>query len=666
VSVFLKFFELTRMALPLAALLAVWAATPARSASVVAGKDLLSLSIEDLMQIEVTSVSKHAQKLSEAPAAVTVLTSEDIRRSGMTTIPDMLRMVPGLHVASIDSHTWAVTARGFNGQFANKLLVMIDGRTVYTPLFSGVYWDVQDLVLEDIDRIEVVRGPGGSVWGANAVNGVINVITKKAADTQGLLVSSLGGSLERTSTSARYGGMLGDDVHYRASVKYFNRGDFDNRGGVNAHDEWDVARGAARVDWEPTDADQLTLQGDFYDGNADGTTLPAGPFPPSHNDSDLQGGNVLARWVHSFSEQSDFQLQTYYDRTDRDATILREERDTFDLEVQHHFRPLSRNNVIWGMGYRLTHDDIRNSPGVTFDPTNRTVHLGSAFLQDEISLIPDRVTLTLGSKFEYGSYAGFEIQPTARVLWTPSERHSVWAAVSRAIRAPSRSENDVTLIVPTSPTEFDLLQGENSFDSEELWAYELGYRARPLDFISIDAAAYYNDYDELRSVEDGGTVVNFPFLGADTTFFSGDNKLTAEGYGVELSSTWSAFDFWRLTGGYTLMVLDVHRGNSTDPTAKGQEDDTPEHQFFFRSVLDLPSNFELDAAVYFVGKVRNQDVGQYARFDLRLGWEPIPNLELSLVGQNLAESSHDEFGTSFTTLPTSVPRSGYGKITWRY
>jgi iron complex outermembrane receptor protein len=625
--------------------------------------DLLNLSIEDLMKVEVTTVSKRAQPISQAPAAVTVITSEDIRRSGMTNVPDLLRMVPGLHVANIDASTWAITARGFNSQFANKLLVMIDGRSVYTPLFSGVYWDVQDLLLEDIERIEVVRGPGGTLWGANAVNGVINIITKDAAQTQGLLATGLGGNVDRAQAGVRYGGAISDSAHYRAYVKYWNRDDFDDRG-VHAHDHWDAARGGFRADWQPTDADRVTLQGDYYGGETRETSLLL-----SQSDTDINGGNAIGRWTHTLSEDSDVQLRLWYDRTERDGDLLAEDRDTFDAELQHHFRPFERHDVVWGAGYRLTADRIDNSGAIVFQPRKRTVELGSGFVQDEISVIENLLSLTIGTKLEYNDYTHLEFLPNARALFTPWERHSFWLAVSRAVRAPSRAENDVSLLVPSStppPPNFQQLRGDSGFDSEKVLAFELGYRAQPFTRVSFDVAGYYNIFNDLRSLELRAPLFNFPAPGQITVPLVAENKLDARGYGVEVSGAWNVVDFWRLDAGYTLMLLDIEQQDSVDPTAKGQEEDTPSHQFFVRSRVDLPWHFEFDTAVYWVDEVANQGVNDYARLDARLGWHPLPSLELSLAGQNLAQHDHDEFGPSFTALPTSVPRGFYGKVTWHY
>ena len=659
VAAFIRLFQRHWISFALAAL----ALTPRGAGAEPADVDLLSLSIEDLMKIEVTTVSKRAQPLSAAPAAVTVITSEDIRRSGMTNVPDMLRSVPGLHVANIDSNTWAITARGFNSQFANKLLVMIDGRSVYTPLFSGVYWDVQDLMLEDIDRIEVVRGPGGTMWGANAVNGVINIITKEAAQTQGLLVSALGGSLDRVQAGVRYGGELSERAHYRAYLKYLNRDDFEERGGARAHDEWDVARGGLRFDWSPTDADHVTLQGDYYGGESEETSLLL-----DQSSTDLGGGNAIGSWSHEFSETSDVQLRLWYDRTERDGDLLGEDRDTFDAELQHRFSPFERHDLMWGAGYRVTADEIDSSNAVGFVPDDRTVELASGFVQDEIAVVEDLLSLTLGTKLEYNDYSHLEFLPNARALLTPWERHSFWAAVSRAVRAPSRAENDVVLLVPSAPPppHFLQLNGDGHFEAENLLAFELGYRAHPFARTSIDIAAYYNVYDDLRSLEPRAALINFPAPGLVTVPLVADNRLDARGYGVEVSGVWSVTESWRLDAGYTLMLLDIQQRNSADPSAQGQEDDTPANQFHLGSRLDLPWNFELDTALYWVDRVSNQQVEDYARLDARLGWRPFPQLDLSIVGQNLAQGEHDEFGPSFTALPTSVPRSFYGKVTWRY
>ena len=652
-SAFLKVSGLTRIACPLAILLAVWVALPARGATV--GKDdLLSLSFEDLMQIEVTSVSKHAQPLAEAAAAITVLDGEDIRRSGFTTIPEALRLVPGLAVARIDANKWAITARGFNSQFANKLLVLIDGRSVYTPLFSGVWWDVQDVPLEDIERIEVVRGPGGTLWGANAVNGVINIITKSAGDTQGWLASNGGGSLEQGFGTLRYGGELNPDAHLRGYVKYFNRGDFKGDPTATANDKWDAIQGGFRLDWDPTPNDLLTFQGDYYDGETHSTLVTGADDQDDHS-----GGNLLARWTRTFSETSDLSAQFYYDRTERNLALLNQNLDTVDLEFQHRFRLRDWHDLIWGVGYRRYMDDITNkTPGLAFIPTNRNDNVASAFFQNEFSVLEDRLKLIVGSKFEYNDYTDFEFQPNVRALWHPDPNQSVWAAISRAVRTPSRADHEITFVAlnPTPPPPVNVIAGQNGFDSEDLLAFELGYRAQALERVSVDVAAYYNIYDHLRSSEP--VAPGLLIL---------ENKFGADTYGVEVAATWNVTDSWKLSGSYTLMVVDVDPdSDSNDATAKDEEGDTPDHQFQLHSRVNLPYDLEFDTSFYYVSKLPSQNVGSSQRLDARLAWHPREDLELSVVGQNLFEGKHREFGDGFFSRSTRVPRSVYGKVTWRY
>ncbi len=629
-------------------------------------EDLTSMSLEELMQVEVTSVSKRPQRLSRAPAAVHVLTAEDIRRAGVNSIPEALRMVPGLHVAQIDASRWAITARGFNNQFANKLLVLIDGRSAYTPLFSGVFWDVQDVVLEDIERIEVIRGPGGTLWGANAVNGVINIITKRARDTQGILASAGGGSLEHGFGMARYGGALGEAAHWRAYGKGFDRDDLDRVGGGEAHDAWWSARGGLRLDWDATPSDAVTLQGDYYDGAADETLVGGVP-----SRQDFSGGNLLGRWTRELGEDHDVSLQAYYDLTERGDLIVSEKRNALDVELRHHFRPLARNDVVWGAGYRATWDKIEGSQAVTIAPGSRTVQLVNGFIQDEITLLEETLWLTLGTKLEHNSYTGLEVQPNARALWAPHERHSLWAAVSRAIRTPSRIDNDAGALIPgPTPTTFVLFQGDRDFDSENLLALEVGYRATPLDALALDLAGFYNHYTDLRTVEPGAP---FPIPCPPAPFgtcmaipSTADNNADADTWGVEASTTWRAASFWRLTLGYSFIHVDIDRdATSLDATVGGIEGDVPDHQVSLLSRLDLPWGLKFDTSLYWVDDVTNQRVKDYFRLDQRLAWHPWEGLELSVSGQNLLERRHSEYGDSPTTVHSAVPRSVLGRVTWR-
>ena len=392
--------------------------------------DLTELSIEQLMNIEITTAGRKSQRLSETAAAAFVITQEDIHRSGATTIPDVLRMVPGLQVARIDGNKWAVTARGFNGRFANKLLVLMDGRSVYTPLFSGVIWDVQDTMLEDIDRIEIIRGPGAAVWGANAVNGVINIITKPASDTQGGLLAAMSGTVEKGTVGTRYGGAIGEKGTYRLYGKYFDRNGGVDAAGDDTPDDWHAFRTGFRTDWQSNTFHRMTLQGDLYEGKSGERltySLPTFPFKNTENvDEKFRGGNLLGRWTYQEEENSEATLQFYYDRTYRSFEIIEETRDTLDLDFQHRTVLLDRHEIQWGLGWRITHDDIRNSFAVSFTPDSQTDNLFSAFIQDEIRFFEDKVRLTIGAKFEHNDYTGFEIQPSARALWTITKNHSVW------------------------------------------------------------------------------------------------------------------------------------------------------------------------------------------------------------------------------------------------
>lgn len=641
----------------------------------VAENDLTALSLEDLMKIEVTSVSRTPEPVTKAAAAVTVITSQDIIRSGATSIPEALRMAPGVQVASVDAHTWAVSARGFNDIFANKLLVMIDGRSVYTPLFSGVFWDQQDTLMEDIDRIEVIRGPGATLWGANAVNGVINIITKSAKDTQGLLISGGTGTEELGFGGIRYGAKLNDQVSARVYGKYFNRDNFKLANGDDAHDRWDKIQGGFRMDWEPSDANLFTFQGDTYAGTyaqtfAVPTFVP--PFAASvKDDIEVHGGNLLGRWSHTFSEDSQMTLQSYFDHTTRNTPIFSEDRDTADVDFQHGFVVGERQRFVWGGGFRRTVDESEGTVSVSLFPANRTSDLYSAFLQDEISLVPDKFTLTAGSKFEHNDFTGFEVQPSTRLLFTPHERHAIWTSVSRAVRTPSRAEDDVTINPTPSTTPFPpgfaSAKGSRTFDSEKLIAYELGYRLQPIERWSVDVATFYNDYDDLRSLEPTGVFAQQVVA----------NNLKGESYGVEVASTVQALENWRLSGGYSYLQLQIHRKNGSTDTSNEAflENASPHHQVFMRSAVDFGRSFdfghefEFDSIIRYVDSIAvfGTPIASYWSLDLRLAWRPSAHWEVALIGQNLLDNQHPEFApTNIATQPSEVERSVYAKLTVRF
>ena len=638
--------------------------------------ELSKLDFEELMNIEITSVSKKAQKVSEAAAAIFVITSEDIRRSGATCIPEALRMVPGLQVARIDANKWAITSRGFNDRYANKLLVLMDGRSVYTPLFSGVYWDIQDTLLEDIERIEAIRGPGATLWGANAVNGVINIITKQAKDTQGVLVTAGTGTEERGFGGVRYGAKIGDDIYYRIYAKGFDRDNSVFASGKEADDNWHALRSGFRLEYKRSDRDSMTLQGDIYEGDG-GQTLTSPDrallsMRTFEDTIDVGGGNVLARWGHIFSDTSDMALQLYYDRTEREDAVLKEIRDAFDIDFQSSFGMGDRHEIVWGLGYRFTQDKIRNSFTTSFDPDSRGDNLFSAFVQDEITLIEDRLRMVCGSKFEHNDYTGFEYQPSVRFLWTPKEDHRVWTAISRAVRTPSRANEDMRLNYviysvpfPPPPTTYVMsFSGDRDFESEELVAYEFGYRFLPTDHFSIDIAVFYNVYDNLQTNESKDRFSENGYLVIPSQV---ENRMDGETYGVEVTTNCDITDRWNLTVSYSYFQIQLHLDESSRSTAEDiYEGSSPHNQLCIKSELNLPYNLEFDQLLYYVDNLSFQDVKSYFRFDVRLGWRPVEDLDVSISGQNLFDNQHQEFEQGNGTNFTEVERSVYGKITWRF
>jgi iron complex outermembrane recepter protein len=612
-------------------------------------QELKKLSLEELLNIEVTTVSKRAESINAAASSVQVITQEDIRRSGARSLPEALRIAPNLQVAQINSSQWAITARGFNGgTVANKLLVMIDGRSVYTPLFSGVFWDVQDTMLEDVDRIEVISGPGATLWGANAVNGVINIVTKSAADpsAQGLLVSGGGGTEERAFGGIRYGGKLSENASYRVYGKYFNRDRTARAGGGENFDDWHMGQGGFRTDWNITPQNLVTVQGDLYSGEI-GQQAPA--------DTTVSGANVLGRYAHTFSDEHDLALQVYYDRTQRHIPdAFSESLRTYDLDFQYRVPLGQRHSFLWGLGYRGYDDHVGNTASLAFLPSDVHHDLYSAFLQDEISLT-EEVTLTLGSKFEHNDFTRWELQPSTRLAWKFTERQTVWAAISRAVRSPSRIDRD--FFVPGSPP--FILGGGPGFKSEELLAYEIGYRARPLERLTTSVAAFYNDYDHIRSVQPGAPVMIA-------------NDLEGETYGVEMDATFQACEWWRVRVGFTHLEEDIRikPGRADLNLGRGETSD-PSNQFFLHSWIDLPANFEFDAAFRFIDTLHNVSGGvigkvpSYAELDVRLGCRVTENLEISIVGQNLLHDQHPEFGFPSASR-AEIERGVYGKVTWRF
>ncbi|MEP7340327.1 MAG: TonB-dependent receptor [Acidobacteriota bacterium] len=651
---------------------AIWAQKP--------NADLTTTSLEDLMNIEVTSVSKKEEKLFQTAAAIYVITQEDIRRSGLASIPELLRLAPGLDVARIDGTKWAISARGFNGRVANKLLVLIDGRTVYSPDTSGVYWEVQDLPLESVERIEVIRGPGGTLWGANAVNGVINIITKRAEDTQGGRVTAGGGSEERGFGSVRFGAKIGDNAYYRIYGKYFNRSGLVDASGRDANDGQQAVRGGGRLDWQATGRDKLTLEGDIYRTHLRETSVSlsaAQPFaPPANTGGEFNGNNLLGRWTRAFSERSDMALQVYYDRFSRDIYDSADKINTFDADFQHHLAVGQRQNIVWGLGYRLiSHQaESTSSSPIQFIPQKKTVQLFSGFAQDEITLAKDRLRLILGAKLEHNDFSGYEVQPSVRLLWTPSERQTVWAAVSRAVRTPARTQQDFRVNfqafpAPDGTTIITAVLGSPNATSEVLRAYEFGYRVQPARKLSLDVATFYNIYKRLNSFEPGQ-----PFFETDplpahlvVPVYYG-NLLRGETYGLEASVNFDATSRWKLQGSYSFLRMQLHQdAASRDTVSEGTEGESPRHQAQLHSYFKLSRKFELDTAIYRVSRLMGQPIPAYTRLDARLGWHVRESLELSLSLQNLLDNRHPEFkGVDVGVITSQVRRSIYGKVTWKF
>jgi iron complex outermembrane receptor protein len=635
-------------ALLVAALAVAAPAAAARQKEKVDPSELKELSLEELMQIDVTSVSKRSEQLSRAAAAITVITRDDLRRSGVTSLPEALRLANGLEVARENGRNWAIAARGFNISTSNKMLVLIDGRSVYTQLFSGVFWDVQDVLLEDVDRIEVVRGPGAVLWGANAVNGVINVITRRADQTQGGLVVAGAGSEERFG-AVRYGGVIGGSGgrgRYRVYAKSSDHGALRFADGRDARDPLRLTQGGFRSDWTLSGKENLTVQGDLYQGTA-GEAV--------RDDTDLDGGNLLGRWSRTLAGGSDLALQVYWDRTHRRIPALFEEhRDTWDLDLQHHAPLGPRHDLVWGLGFRSTRDRVVNSDLVAFLPDHRNDDLLNVFAQDEVSFLDDRLRLTAGSKLEHNPSTGFELQPSVRLAWTPDDRRMLWGAVSRAVRTPTRIDEDVRFFA----NGVTIVQGSRDFVSEELLAWELGYRAQPRPDLLLDVAAYYNVWDHLRSQEPPASGAPVPITLA--------NRLNAKAYGVEVRTTYQPVERWSLLASYAWLGKELRLDpGSRDPSGGRAEGNDPPSRFSLRSNLDLPADLEVNAWLRFVDRLPSPVVPSYWELDLRLAWQAAEHLELALVGQNLLHASHPELGAPAPGRE-EVQRGVYGKVTWRF
>ena len=638
--------DIIRLTAALLVGLAASAAAPAgdpppdpRDADTIDYNKLAQMSLQELMSTEVTSVAGVAQEWFKTPAAMYVVTNEEARRSGFLTLADTLRVVPGVFVGTVNSQSRSVGTRGFNGGFANKTLVMIDGRTVYDPLFGGVNWDVQDILLEDLDRIEVIRGPGPTLWGANAVNGVINVTTKSAKDTQGFYLAGGGGDEERGFGQMRYGGQLADNVWFRVWGKYFNRDSLDFPGGLNAQDDWDMARGGFRVDAEDGDGGKLTIDSDLYSSDHKGERVQVpvfGAFPPQFffriGDGRAEGGHFLARYVKDYDDGSGWSLQAYYDRTSRvQSAEFQVDRNTADIESRHHFHPLEDHELVSGLRFNSTTDHTDAGPTISLDPRSRTINTFSGFIQDTWTLVPHRLFAMGGTKLEYNSMTGFEVQPSGRVWWTPSDRQTLWAAVSRPVRIPSRLEEDGTITVAYLGTTPVAVAGNPNLDAEEVLAYELGHRIKVTRSLTLDTTLFYNDYRRLVSAPAN-------LFGPPTFQSQLNNNGRGQSYGGELTLTWQIADNWRAVAGYSYVNVLIQ-----GPVFNDDQGNTPHNQAQLRSYLDITRDLELNAGLYYVDNIALPDVDHYLRFDVGMTWRLSRNFEIAAWGQNVLDPRHREF-----------------------
>lgn len=620
--------------------------------------DLKKMSLEDLIQVEVTSVSGFASMLKDAPSAIQVISTAEIARSPAVTLAETLRLANNLNVAQKNPHDWAISARGFNANLGNKLLVQMDGRSVYTPLFAGVFWSSQDYVLEDLDRIEVVSGPGGTLWGANAVNGVINIHTKSAADTQGALLKVAGGNELEGAISFRYGGKVSDRTHYRVYVKSFAFDDSALADGSRAHNQWRQTQAGFRLDSERSPTDMLTVQGDLYRGELDVQTGGTG---------ELSGGNLLARWSRRTGDDTETSVQAYFDRTHLDNPfsfptvplgVMKDTLDTWDIQVRHSRRMGDVHRLSVGAGFRSIRDDVYQfAPGIAVLPARVNQELPSAFVQDELRL-RDNLALTVGTKIEHNDYTGTEFEPTVRVQWKPTEAQTWWAAVSRSVRMPSRFDRDVYQPAPPG----SLLQGGQAFRSETLVAWEAGHRQSWNQKFSTSITVFHHDYEHLRSYGVTPTTV-FPVMIK--------NEIWGTSQGVEVNADLQVTPAWRLNAGYNYLDTDLRlKAGGTDYFNLLDETADPRHQVALRSYLDLSRGWQFDAALRWVDELRVNNntvpgtVPAYAELDLRLAWQVTRDIEVALLGRNLLHDQHPEFGAP-TPMREELQRSVWAKITWK-
>lgn len=607
---------------------------------------LAELSLEQLAELPVISVSKTAKPVADAPASVFVITQKDILRSGVTSLPEALRLAPNLQVARHTASGYAITARGFNNPFANKLLVMIDGRTIYSPLYSGVFWDTQHVVLEDLERIEVVSGPGGTLWGANAVNGVVNIVSRSAADTQGAMFS-LGAGEQQHNLTARYGGQLTNNGHYRVYALHSHHNDTPGSKDNILDSGWEHTKTGFRADWG-SGHDTFTVQGDAYEGRIQ---------QPDLDNIGISGFNLLARRSLELSTNSRLSFQGYFDHSERQQPGLIAQRlDTLDVELQHELQINQRHTLMWGGGYRYLKDHVDKNELVAIIPASRNMEWWNVFLQDEI-VLTDRTRLTLGSKLESNPFTGHESLPSAQLAWSPNDHHLVWLSWSRAVRSPARIDRD--LFSPGNPyvvngTPQYLINGGADFVSEVAKVFELGFRSQPSPALSWSITGFYSTYDKLRTLG-----INYNGPG-----FAFQNNAEADVHGIEVWGSIQAASNWRWHGGLVWQDIDVSlKPGSIDISGDsilGSRD--PRYYGLVRSSYDISAQIKLDATLRHVDELEDSQIPAYTTLDINLSWAISPRLQLSLIGHNLLESQHPEFGSRHNR--GEFERTFYGKLVW--
>ena len=634
--------------------------------------DLTSMSLEQLGNLEVTSISKEPEQLWHTPAAIYVITQEDIRRSGATSIPEILRLVPGVEVVRIDSDHWAIGVRGFGSEFSKSLLVLIDGRSVYSPLFAGVYWQVEDTLLEDVDRIEVIRGPGGTIWGANAVNGIINIITKNAKETHATVTPLGGGDVDQGIAGMRFGAASNKGVDYRVYAKGFIRGAEFHPDGVN-FDEWKMGQVGFRTDWSKNSRDTFNVQGDMYKG-LDGERVAISFYsPPSvsvlNGPHHTSGGNVIGSWRRQFDNKSDIEARGYFDRTSRFSPQLDETRNTYDLDLLYHFLLKGRQDAQLGIGTRWSHDNITNVfETLTFLPPQETDSIYSWFIHDQFGIVPNKLALVLGSKFEHNNRSGFEVQPNGRLMWTPTPHQTVWAAITRAVRTPSRLDQDFQLtdFLLASPPVFLRVVGSKSFRSEHLRGTEIGYRTLVAQKLYLDLSTFRNDYNDLYGYGPGSEYMETSPTPAHLILQEPlANALKGDTSGGEIAPDWKPVSWFEAKGSYSYLHLYVHDkpGFTDNQNTVSDNGSSPHHQVVIQALINIPKGLELDSTYRYVSALPAQKVAAYNTGDVRFGWRPSHSWNMSVVGQNLLQPHHAEFGSDIDTI-VGIKRDVYANITW--